>query len=118
MIGIKYDSEYFEGITAPYIDWVAGGNFDGYLIQKSLIFRELDTKVELHSKVINAKRYDGNVSNTVLTGQYRETEKGTLTLYFDNFEMRGKILGDNEDIIAFSVWYKTLKKNEVYKINE
>lgn len=41
-----------------------------------------------------------------------------LTLSFDNFEMRGKILGDNEDIIAFSVWYKTLKKNEVYKINE
>ena len=28
MVGIKYDSEYFEGITAPYIDWVGGGNFD------------------------------------------------------------------------------------------
>lgn len=118
MIGIKYDSEYFEGITAPYIDWVAGGNFDGYLIQKSLIFRELDSKVELHSKVINAKRYDGNVSDTVLTGHYLETEKGTLKLSFADFEMRGKILSDNEDIIAFSVWGKTLKKNEVYKINE
>jgi len=118
MVEIKYDSEYFEGITAPYIDWVGGGNFDGYLIQKSLIFRELDNKVELHSKVINAKRYDGNVSDIVLTGYYREIEKETLKLSFDNFEMLGKILGDNKDIIAFSVWDKTLKKNEVYKINE
>jgi hypothetical protein len=118
MVGIKYDSEYFEGITAPYIDWVGGGNFDGYLIQKSLIFRKLDNKVELHSKVINAKRYDGNVSDTLLTGHYRETEKETLTLFFDNFEMRGKTLGDNEDIMVFSVWGKTLNKNEVYKINE
>lgn len=114
MIGIKYDSEYFEGITVPYIDWVGGGNFNGYLIQKSLIFRELDNKVELHSKVINAKRYDGNVSD-ILTGHYRETEKETLTLSFDNFEMGGKILGDNEDIMAFSVWGKTLNKNESIK---
>lgn len=118
MIGIKYDSEYFEGVTAPHIDWIAGGNFDGYLIQKSLIFRELDHKVELHSKVINAQRYDGNVSDTVLTGHYRETENETLSLSFDNFKMLGKILGDNNDIMAFSVWGETLKKNEVYKINE
>lgn len=118
MIGIKYDLEYFEGITAPYIDWIAGGNFDGYLIQKSLIFRELDNKVELHSKVISAKRYDGNVSDSVLTGHYQETDKKALKLSFADFEMLGKILGDNEDIIAFSVWSKTVNKNEVYKINE
>ena len=100
MSRIKYKTEYFEGITAPYIDWVGGGNFDGYLIQKSLIFKELDNNVELHTKVINAKRYDGSIFDSVLIGNYRQTDKEMITLTFLNFEMRSKILGGNDEIIA------------------
>ena len=114
----KYNTEYFEGKTAPYIDWVGGGNFDGYLIQKILKFREEDNKVELHTRVINKIRYDGTVEDSVINGTYKQTEKDTLTLVFDNFEMRGKILGENDEIIAFSVWSKLVNKTEVYKINE
>jgi hypothetical protein len=117
MSKIKYETEYFEGITAPYIDWVGGGNFDGYLIQKILIFKELGKKVELYTKVINDKRYDGSILDSIIIGNYQETDKETITLTFDNFEMRGKVLGDNEEIIAFSLWSKTLNRNEVYKLN-
>lgn len=119
MSEIKYDTEYFEGITAPYIDWVGGGNFDGYLIQKSLVFKEHDKNVELHTKVVNAKRYDGSIFDSVLIGNYRQTDKETITLTFVNFEMRGEILGDHDEIIAFSVWCKkTLNRNEVYKFKQ
>jgi hypothetical protein len=31
-----FDIEYEEGATAPFVDWVAGGNFNGYIHKKFL----------------------------------------------------------------------------------
>ena len=115
---LKYDTEYFEGITAPYIDWVGGGNFDGYLIQKCLKFIELDNRVELHTKVIDKTRYDNNIEDSVIVGSFNYSDKDTITLIFEHFQMRGKVLGVKNKIIAFDVWHTPLKRTEVYKINE
>ncbi len=114
----KYNLEYFGQITAPYIDWVAGGNFDGYLIQKSLKFIEQNNKVELNTKVVHKKNYDGFIEDSIITGSFRQTEKETLTLTFEHFEMRGKILGENEELIAFSILNSLLNKTEVYRLEE
>ncbi|KOY84310.1 hypothetical protein AD998_21740 [bacterium 336/3] len=114
----KYDIEYFEGITAPYIDWVGGGNFDGYLVLKSLIFKQLNKKVELHTKVVDKTRYDGKIEDSVLIGTFEQSDKDTITLIFEHFQMRGKILGKNEEMIVFDIWHTATKRTEVYKIKE
>lgn len=114
----KYDIEYYEGISASYIDWIAGGNFDGYLVQKSLQFTELDNKVKLYTKVIDKTRYDDDVNDSFITGSFEQTDKDTITLTFENFQMRGIILGENEEILAFDIWHPTIKRTEVYKLKE
>jgi hypothetical protein len=115
---LKYDIEYFEGITAPYIDWVGGGNFDGYLVQKYLKFIEHNNRVELHTKVIDKTRYDNNIEDSVIIGSFNHSDKDTITLTFEHFQMRGKVLGEKNELIAFDIWNTSLKRTEVYKINE
>ncbi len=114
----NYDIAYYEGITAPFIDWIAGGNFDGYLVQKSLLFRELDKKVELHTKVIDQTRYDGKIKDSAIIGSFEQSDKDTITLTFDHFQMRGVLLGENKEMIAFDSWHPTIKRTEVYKMKE
>jgi hypothetical protein len=113
-----YDRDY-EGQLLTQVDWIAGGNFDGYILRKYLRFSKADNMVTRITKVIDNSRYDGIIESTELKGTFSETDKATITCRFENIEMRGKILGDKNQYIAFSII--SLPSNiiltECYEIN-
>ena len=115
MTNPHFDKEYEQGATAPYVDWVAGGNFDGYIQKKSIIFIEAKNQVIIKNTVIDQSRYDGNAINSEMSGVFKYTDKDTITVTFDKFEMRGKILGE---YIVFSVLKPSMniKITEVYQL--
>ena len=114
---LKFNVEYEEGLTAPYIDWVGGGNFDGYLVRKYLFFYENDNQVRLTTIIINQTNYDNSLKDSFIFGQLHYTDKDTITIDFENFQMRGKILGHEGEFIAFSIWgTQYINKNEVYEL--
>lgn len=45
MIQPHFNRLYETGPTAPFVDWVAGGNFDGYIQKKSLRFIASENRV-------------------------------------------------------------------------
>ena len=94
----------YEGNFDARIDWVAGGNFDGYVTQTSLYFIEEGSTVIWRRTVLDQSRYDGEAQDLELRGKFRETDKITLTCTFKEFEIRGKILGKNHELIAFAYW--------------
>lgn len=100
---LSYNTLY-EGNFDARIDWVAGGNFDGYVTQTYLYFIEEDSTVIWRRTVLDQSRYDGEAKNIELHGKFRETDKKTLTCTFKEFEIRGKILGNNHELIAFAYW--------------
>ena len=112
-----FETEYLQGPTTGFVDWVAGGNFDGYIQQKSIRFVE-PKEVIVKIKVLDQSRYDGNAQNSEIKGEFRYTDKDTLTIKYGNIEMRGKILGSNREYIVFSVSNSLAENggNEVYKL--
>lgn len=116
---LKFNIEYEEGLSAPYIDWVGGGNFDGYIIRKYLLFYENDNQVKLTTKIINQSNYGNDLIDSFIIGKFHYSDKETITIEFENFQMRGKILGRQDEFIAFSIWdTQHLNKNEVYELIE
>lgn len=113
-----YNKKYQTGLIAPHIDWVAGGNFDGYVIQKSLIFFEEGQIVELSIEIIDQSRYDGNKEAAVIQGTFEFTDKDTLTLHFSSENYRGKILGPHQNLLAFAITSEKSVRNEVYELNQ
>ncbi len=109
-----FDIEYEEGATAPFVDWVAGGNFDGYIQKKSIKFIELNNQVILKSTILDQSRYDGEAANSEIFGKFEYTDKDTITIKYGETEMRGKILGDKKEFIVFEIF--SLKCKEVYKL--
>lgn len=112
-----FESEYLQGPTAGYVDWVAGGNFDGYVQQKSIQFIE-PNKVIINTIILEQSRYDGNALDSESIGIFEYTDKDTITISYDKFEMFGKILGGNKELIVFSVSHPSVERgwNEVYKL--
>ena len=100
---LSYDTLY-EGNLDASIDWVAGGNFDGYITQTSLYFIEEGSIVIWRRTVLDQSRYDGEAEDLELHGKFREADKKTLTCTFKEFEIRGKILGNKHELIAFAYW--------------
>jgi hypothetical protein len=98
---LKLDNDYLSGLIAS-VDWIAGGNFDGYIFRYRLRFSSENRIVTLETIVIDESRYDGKVNPDVHRGVYKDSDKATITCVFDDFEMRGKILGKNNQYIAFS----------------
>ena len=47
----NFNSEYL-GPYTTIMDWVAGGNFDGYVFRNTLKFIEQDQKVILRTEII------------------------------------------------------------------
>ena len=111
-----FEKEYTQGPTAGWVDWVAGGNFDGYIHQKSLVFNS-DKTVRIKTIILDQSRYDGNAQNSEKNGTFEYTDKDTITIEYDKFKMFGKILGENNEFIVFSVSHPLSDRgwNEVYK---
>ena len=115
-----FDSIYLEGPTVGYIDWVAGGNFDGYIMQKSFIFKEENNTVLVKRKVLEQSSYDGVANDSEIEGIFEYGDKDTLIVKYQKFKMRGKILGNNREYIAFSVTHPLVDKGweEVYTLSK
>ncbi|MCX6180352.1 MAG: hypothetical protein NT150_00295 [Bacteroidetes bacterium] len=113
-----YDIDY-EGRLKTQVDWIAGGNFDGYILREYLRFSKTDNTVKRITRVIDSSRYDGIIESTEIKGTFYETDKATITCKFENFEMRGKILGDKNQYIAFSIngLHSNTIPNECYQMN-
>ena len=113
----NYNVEYECGAQAS-IDWVAGGNFDGYIFKKSILFKKDSNQAIIKTHIIDQGRYDGKKSDSEVLGVYEFTDKDTISLKYNDFTMRGKILGNEKELIAFSVYHPLIKSevSEVYQI--
>lgn len=98
---LQYDEDYYGPLSAS-VDWVAGGNFDGYVYQQRLRFSEKDQKVTLFYDIIDASRYDSKVDAGSVEGHYQATDHETITCSIGETTLRGVLLGPNKSIIAFS----------------
>jgi hypothetical protein len=99
---LKFKVDY-EGLLSAQVDWVAGGNFDGYVYKTILCFYE-DGKVIRTLKILDQSRYDGYKNGSESIGTFRASDTDTITCSFENHIMRGKILGDKDQYLAFSVY--------------
>ncbi|MCU7617186.1 hypothetical protein NZ698_08250 [Chryseobacterium sp. PBS4-4] len=99
---LKYDHNYLGALNAR-VNWIAGGNFDGYIYRVHLRFLKENNKVIKTIKIVDDSRYDDKAYDKDVHGTFSETDKGTISCKFENFEMRGKILGGKNEFIVFSV---------------
>lgn len=116
---LRFGLTYESGEMA-IIDWVAGGNFDGYIYKKYLVFYEKDNKVTLELKVINQERSDSSINDNLQEGKFVASDHNTITCIFEGMNMRGKVLGENFEFIAFSIHYPNFNRiiSECYHLKE
>ncbi|WPQ60489.1 hypothetical protein SIO70_19255 [Chitinophaga sancti] len=115
---IVFDKAYDGPIDAD-IDWVAGGNFDGYIYKTTLRFTEEKNEVVLTTKIVDQSRYDGEEFDTNDIGTFSVSDKRAIVCQFPGFDMRGRFLGENCEFIAFSIWYnkdRTRTYSKVYTL--
>ncbi|WP_343672802.1 hypothetical protein [Chitinophaga sp.] len=115
---IVFDKVY-EGPVDADIDWVAGGNFDGYIYKTTLRFTEEKNKVVLTTKIIDQSRYDGKEFDKDAIGTFSVSDKRAIVCEFPGFDMRGRFLGENGEFIAFSIWHNKNRDgsySRVYKL--
>ena len=110
---ILFEEDYIGGPSAE-IDWVAGGNFDGYVYKKILRFSK-DNTVKMTTVILNQSKYDGHLADSEITGNYKNTDHNTITCYFGTREMRGVVLGEQGEYLAFSVHYPGLHTAQIIK---
>ncbi len=118
MTKVKIGKKYVGSLSAS-IDWVAGGNFDGYVYRSTLQFYE-DGQVDKRIVVLHQAHYDGTKQDIFSTGQFEYTDHETITCTFGTMKMRGKVLGEDGRFIAFSLMYPEQKYpvSEVYELKE
>lgn len=118
---IVFDKVY-EGPIDAFVDWIAGGNFDGYLYKTSLRFSQAESKVVLTTKIIDQSKYDDrNAHDQDSVGTYTVTDKRAIVCQFGDFEMRGMVVGKEHEFIAFSCWRNKDRANAystVYRLAE
>ncbi|RFM31432.1 hypothetical protein [Chitinophaga silvisoli] len=118
---IVFDKEY-EGPVDAFVDWIAGGNFDGYLYKTSLRFTQAESKVVLTTKIIDQSKFDDrNAHDQDAVGTFSVTDKSAIVCQFGDFEMRGSVVGKEHEFIAFSCWRNKDRANAystVYKLTE
>lgn len=96
-----FNVPYESGLLA-YADWVAGGNFDGYVYKKTLIFNEIGNRVTIKYTTLDQSNYDGEQGDFEISATFQYTDHETITITNNQVVQRGKILGDNRQYIAFS----------------
>lgn len=99
---LEFDTDY---VCGPFsrVDWVAGGNFDGYVYQKVLRFREEGQVVHYLYRILDQSYYDDHTDDQLIRGTFAYTDHRTITCTFPGFSMRGKLISPEGRYIAFSV---------------
>lgn len=77
---LKLEETYEGGLSAS-IDWVAGGNFDGYVYRKTLRFSEHNI-VRMNTIILDQSRYDGEADNAEMIGHHEASDHKTITCTF------------------------------------
>jgi hypothetical protein len=103
VIFLKLEEDYIGSVSAN-IDWVAGGNFDGYLFRRILRFSK-DNTVKMRTVILDKSRYDADITDTEVIGRYEESDHYTITCYLGARKMRGIILGSKSEYLTFSVYH-------------
>ncbi len=98
---IQQDQEYL-GPLLCLVDWVAGGNFDGYVYQQRLRFLGDGQTVTLTTTIVDDSRYDGNRTGSSVNGRYLAGDHGTILCNFDGLSMRGVVLGKANELLVFT----------------
>jgi hypothetical protein len=101
IVKIVFGKEYIGNLEGR-ADWVAGGNFDGYIKQSTLVFHSNKTVIK-KTNIVDDTRYDGVVQGNESIGRYSETDKKAIECEFDNFSMLGYILGGEHQYLIFTV---------------
>ena len=83
----NYNIEYECGAQA-IIDGVAGGNFDGYIFKKSILFKKENNQAVIKTHIIDQGRYDGKMSDSKVIGIYEFTDKDTTITMTLNKEIQ------------------------------
>jgi hypothetical protein len=108
---LKLEEDYIGGVSAE-VDWVAGGNFDGYVFKRILRFSK-NNMVKMTTIILDHSRYDRDITDFEVTGKYEETDHNTITCYVGLRQMRGVNLGDQGKYLTFSVHYP---ENNAFRI--
>ena len=108
----------YKGSLFASVDWIAGGNFDGYIIRNSIRFIKENNIVIRTQTVVDKSRYDDDINSSEISGTYFESGHATISCVFEKFEMRGKILGDKNQFIAFSLYSRenNISRTECYEL--
>lgn len=101
------DRWYKSGFKAS-VDWVAGGNFDGYLTIRYLKFLSNSDEVEMKIERVCGRGYElGTIDRSI--GKYGASYKGSIFISFENLKMNGYVLGDLNEFLAFESNYSEMK---------
>ena len=113
-----FEVPYETGPIAPFVDWVAGGNFDGYVVKYTLTFHEASNTVTHRKVVVDQSRYDGSVSDAKSTGTFEYSDKNTITVHLSTVTLRGRILREDRSMIVFSYFEPASMRgmNEVFQL--
>lgn len=65
----NYEVEYHGGISAS-IDWIAGGNFDGYIYKNILKFIKENKQVIMQTEILDKSRYDDEIEPSETIGVF------------------------------------------------
>ncbi|MFN8395019.1 MAG: hypothetical protein U0176_10260 [Bacteroidia bacterium] len=114
---LRFGKNYLGGLKAS-VDWVAGGNFDGYVYRFRMRFENGNGVVTLEKEVLDKSRYDDEVRPLRLVGEYFETDHSTITCRFPDFSMRGVVTGDRGQYLAFSASRGNDSWTECYQLEK
>ncbi len=105
---LMYNINYISSPQAT-VDWIAGGNFDGYIYKTILRFLEDSHTVIRTTVIVDKSRYDSEINTSEQTGTFSETEKSTITCTFQNFSLIPISL--QKDTIKFALFLLYFRKN-------
>ena len=113
---VVYDEWYQSGLSAN-VDWIAGGNFDGSISRLYLKFVSDTNIAELRGDILC--RMGGRPKTGVIVkGTFEDGGQGAINVIFEGRGMRGFVLGDNNEFIAFDVYFSNFehRKTEAFEL--
>ena len=109
---LVYDVDY-QGPLEALVDWIAGGNFDGYIYKTYLRFSRESNTVVSKCKIVDQTAYDDHREDWEQVGTFSfDTVHGAITCTFEKFTLRGRILGDRNQYIAFSSYRPEIRQEK------
>lgn len=117
MVQLNYNVKYFSGITAM-VHWIAEDEFNGYILEKTLQFFELNNLVVMTTTILDQSLFNGQKKDLKMKGRFEITPQKKLICSFGSIEMKGKVLGKQNEFLTFSTYKEgqSQSKFESFKI--